>query len=135
MMDKEEYGFLADDMHKVEFLQQAIQDYINDGGVADIDPFDPSPSERETLVEYFHHFYALMEYSGILYTRLRLINDEKYVGIETAIAMVCNVLGMTEEENVNTFCANMQQECKDALSDLTGVDMDSYEGIDVEFKW
>jgi len=133
-MDKKDYGFLTEDMYKVEFLQQAVQEFIN-SGVADINPYNPSDSEREQLIEYFHNFYALMEYQAILYTRLKLMGDKDLNSILDAIIIICDVLGRCPEESVIEFHSNMKEECKAALSDLTGTDMDSYEGIDVDFKW
>jgi hypothetical protein len=134
MDDKKDYGFLTEDMYKVEFLQQAIQDFIN-SGVPDIDPLNPTESERAVLIDYFHHFYALMEFQSILYTRLKLMKEEKLIGIETAIVMICEVLGMRPDESIIQFHQNMKAECKIALTDLTGENMDDYEGIDVDFQW
>ena len=134
MDDKKDYGFLTEDMYKVEFLQQAIQDFIN-SGVPEIDPLSPTDAEREVLIDYFHHFYALMEFQSILYTRLKLMKDDKLVGIEAAIVMICEVLGMRPDESIVQFHLNMKEECKAALGDLTGEDMDSYDGIDVDFRW
>jgi hypothetical protein len=134
MDNKKDYGFLTEDMYKVEFLQQAVQNFIN-SGVPDINPFNPTDSERELLIDYFHHFYALMEFQSILYSRLRLMKDESLQGIEDAIILICDVLGRTPEESVLEFHLNMKEECKNALTDLTGDNMDDYEGIDVDFKW
>ena len=134
MDDKKDYGFLTEDMYKVEFLQQAVQDFIN-SGLGDIDPLNPTDAEREVLIDYFHHFYALMELQAILYTRLKLMNDDDLFGVEAAIIMVCEVLGMRPDESIIEFHQNMKQECKDALTDLTGDNMDDYAGIDVDFKW
>lgn len=134
MDDKKDYGFLTEDMYKVEYLQQAVQNFI-DSGVPDIDPLNPTPTERLVLIEYFHNFYALMEYQSILYSRLRLMKDEKLQGLEDAIILICDVLGRNPEESVVEFHLNMKEECKNALSDLTGENMDDYEGIDVDFQW
>ena len=131
---KKDYGFLTEDLRKVEFLQQAVTDFIN-SGVPDIDPFDPTPAEREVLIDYFHHYYAMLEFQSILYARLKLMNDPDLVGIIDAIIVVCDVLGRDLGETITDFHTNMKQECKDALSELTGEDMDSYEGIDIDFSW
>lgn len=134
MDDKKDYGFLTEDMYKVEYLQQAVQAYI-DGGIGNLDVERPSDMERVVMVEYFHHFYALMEYQSILYTRLKLMNDPKLVGLIDAILMICEVLGREAKESVIEFHLNMKEECKKALAELTGEDMDDYEGIDVDFQW
>lgn len=131
-MENKDYGFLTEDIAKVEFLQQAIQEFI-DGGVADIDPFNPTPSEGEVLIEYFQHFHALMQYQPILYTRLKLMKDKDLDGLVDAILLVCDLLGRDPTESVLEFHSNMSVECLDALSDLTGTDMTNYEGLDVGF--
>lgn len=132
--ESKDYGFLTEDLYKVEFLQNAVQEMI-DSGISEIDVTSPTESEKEKLIEYFHNFYALMEFQSILYARLKLMKDKNLFGIEAAIVMICEVLGMRPEESIAEFHRNMKEECKVALSDLTGEDMDSYEGIDVDFKW
>jgi len=129
-----DYGFLTEDLYKVEFLQQSIQAFI-DGGIGQLNAVNPNDQEREVMVEYFHHFYALMEYQSILYTRIRLMKDDRLCGIIDAILMICDVLGRQPNESINEFHINMKKECKDALYKLTGDDMDSYEGIDIDFQW
>lgn len=134
MDDNKDYGFLSEDIYKVEYLQQEVQNFI-DRGIANIDPYNPTPEERSTLIEYFHNFYALMEYQSILYSRLKLMKDSQLQGLEDAIHMVCDALGRSATESIMEFHLEMKEECKSALTDLTGEDMDSYDGIDVEFKW
>ena len=135
MDNAKDYGYLTEDMYKVEYLQQVVQDFIDKDGIADIDPMTASGKEKETLIEYFHHFYALMEYQSILYTRIRLMDDEGLRGLEDAIVMICTVLGLRHDEGIIEFHQNMKQECRDALTHLTGEDMDSFEGIDIDFRW
>mgnify|MGYP001332863316 CR=1 FL=1 len=134
MDDKKDYGYLSEDMYKVEFLQQSVQTFI-ENGIGLINPNQASDIEKKVMVEYFHHFYALMEYQAILYTRLKLMADPKLVGIIDAILMICESLGRQNNETVIEFHLNMKEECKTALSTLTGEDMDDYEGIDVDFQW
>ena len=133
-MQRKDYGFLTEDMYKVEFLQQRIQDFIN-AGAAELNPFTENEKEISILVEYFHNFYALMEFQSILYTRLKLMNDRDLDGINDAILEICETLGRDPAESVAEFHMNMKEECKQALTNLTGDDMDNYEGIDVDFQW
>jgi len=133
-MDNQDYGFLTEDLYKVEYLQQAIQTFI-DNGVGLLNTVSPTKAEREIMINYFHHFYALMEFQSILYTRLKLMKDDRLCGITDAILVICDVLGRQPNESINEFHANMKVECKDALSQLTGENMDDYEGIDVDFQW
>ena len=134
-MESKDYGFLTEDMEKVEYLQEVIQRYI-ELGVGDFaDNPNPDETEHRILVDYFHNFYALMEYQHILYTRLTLMDDPELQGILDAIASVSEALGKTKEESMSQFFLNMQEDCRTALTELTGEDLDSYEGIDVDFRW
>lgn len=130
----QDYGFLTEDLYKVEFLQQSIQAFI-DGGIGELNAISPNEMERRVMIEYFHHFYALMEYQSILYTRIKLMKDDRLCGIIDAILLICDVLGRQPNESISEFHTNMKTECKDALFRLTGDDMDSYEGIDIDFQW
>lgn len=119
-------SFLAEELAKVESLQQSLQEMIRNG--------DHISKDMDKLIEYTHYYYALMEYQGILYTRLKLMNDDKYIGLLMAIEMVCNALGMVEDESIETFHQNMKNECILSLEALTGESMDDYDGIEVDFR-
>lgn len=119
-------SFLAEELAKVESLQQSLQEMIRNG--------DHISKDMDRLIEYTHYYYALMEYQGILYTRLKLMNDDKYIGLLMAIEMVCNALGMVEDESIETFHQNMKNECILSLEALTGESMDDYDGIEVDFR-
>ena len=119
-------SFLAEELAKVESLQQSLQEMIRNG--------DHISKDMDKLIEYTHYYYALMEYQGILYTRLKLMNDDKYIGLLMAIEMVCNALGMVEDESIETFHQNMKNECILSLEALTGERMDDYDGIEVDFR-
>ena len=119
--------FLGEELMKVESLQQTIQDMISDGDHISKDP--------QRIIEYTHYYYALMEYQGILWTRLKLMRDPDLKGLEDAITMVCDALGREEKETVEDFHRNMKQECIVCLEEMTGENMSDYDGIDVDFRW
>ena len=119
-------SFLAEELAKVESLQQSLQEMIRNG--------DHISKDMDKLIEYTPYYYALMEYQGILYTRLKLMNDDKYIGLLMAIEMVCNALGMVEDESIETFHQNMKNECILSLEALTGESMDDCDGIEVDFR-
>lgn len=119
--------FLQEELLKVEHLQQSIQDMIQNG--------DHIANDVDRLIEYTHHYYALMNYQGILWTRLKLMNNPELDGLLVAIEMVCDALGREENETIEEFHRNMMNECIAGLEDLTGEDISNYDGIDVEFRW
>ena len=118
--------FLGEELLKVESLQQSLQAMIANG--------DHVSKDIKKLVEYTHYYYALMEYQGVLWTRLKLMKDERYEGLLLAIEMVCDALGREETETVEDFHRNMKQECILCLEEITGESMENYDGIDVEFR-
>ena len=120
-------SFLAEELEKVESLQQSLQEMIRNG--------DHISKDMDKLIEYTHYYYALMDYQGVLWTRLKLMNEEKYIGLLMAIEMVCNALGREDEESIEEFHANMKKECILCLEELTGESMDDYDGIEVDFRW
>ena len=52
--------FLAEDLKKVEYLQEHINECIRNG--------DHVANDMEALIDYTHNYYALMNYQGILWT-------------------------------------------------------------------
>ena len=119
-------SFLGEELAKVESLQQSLQAMIANG--------DHVSKDMKKLVEYAHYYYALMEYQGVLWTRLKLMKDDRYEGLLLAIEMVCDALGREETETVEDFHRNMKQECILCLEEITGESMENYDGIDVEFR-
>ena len=119
--------FLGEELSKVESLQQSLQEMIANG--------DHISNDVDRLIEYTHYYYALMDYQGVLWTRLKLMKDDRYEGLLLAIEMVCDALGREESETVEDFHRNMKRECILCLEEVTGEKMDDYDGIDVDFRW
>ena len=119
--------FLQEELLKVEHLQQTLREMIEDNAHISLD--------KEKLIEYTHHYYALMNYQGILYTRLKLMANPELQGLMDAIVLVCDALGREDTETIEQFHQNMKNECIMGLEDLTGEDISNYDGIDVEFRW
>ena len=76
-----------------------------------------------------------MDKQGVLYTRLLLMKDPRLSGLVSSIEEVCDKLGKPDEMDYQEYHLNMQEDVKQALSSLTGEDLDNYEGIDVDFRW
>ena len=87
------------------------------------------------LVEYYHHYYALVEKQQILWTRLKLMDKPELSGLEIAIEQVCEALGKPPSQGVEQFHTALKEEIKFSLSELTGEDLDDFDGIEVDFRW
>lgn len=118
--------FLFDEMQQVEYLQQAVIEKMWDS---------TQSGEAKYVIDYYHHFYALMEKQQILWTRLKLMNREGLDGLLVAIEEICDALGKPSTMSVEEFHSKCRDEIKQSLSVLTGEDLDNYEGIDVDFQW
>ena len=51
-MTDETWGYLLEEMHQVEYLQQSVTEKMWEAS---------QTSDTKYLEEYYHHFYALME--------------------------------------------------------------------------
>ena len=125
-MTDETWGYLLEEMHQVEYLQQSVTEKMWEAS---------QTSDYKYLEEYYHHFYALMEKQHVLWTRLKLMAREDLYGMLIAIEEVCDALGKPPSMSVEAFHSTTREEIKRSLSELTGEDLDNYDGIDVDFKW
>lgn len=125
-MTEESWGFLLEEMKQVEYLQQSVTEMMWDAS---------QTNDTKYLVEYYHHFYALMEKQHILWTRLKLMGREDLYGMLIAIEEVCDALGKPPSMSVEVFHSTTREEIKRSLSELTGEDLGDFDGIDVDFRW
>ena len=124
MNDQEfDWSQLQRSMEEVEVLQTILYDKMEDAS---------QTSDPDVQIDYYHTYYALMEKQQILFTRLRLMKLEELNGIELAIDEYCNALGKVKEESIIEFHLRCKEEAKDALFNLTGENLDDYDGIDIE---
>ena len=125
-MNEDSFEFLLAEMEQVEYLQNYVIDAVWDAA---------TNSDTKYLEEYYHHFYALMEKQHILWTRLKLMQKEELYGMLIAIEENCTALGKPPSMSVEAFHTTTRAEIKKSLSELTGEDLDNYDGIDVDFRW
>lgn len=125
-MSAESFEFLFEEMNQVEYLQQYVTEMIWNAAIT---------SDTKYLEEYYHHFYALMEKQHILWTRLKLMQKEELYGMLIAIEEICTALGKPPSMSVEAFHTATREEIKKSLAELTGEDLDDYEGIEVDFRW
>ena len=125
-MNDDSFEFLFAEMNQVEYLQQYVTEMIWNAA---------NTSDDTYLVEYYHHFYALMEKQHILWTRLKLMQKEELYGMLVAIEEICTALGKPPSMSVEAFHTATREEIKKSLSELTGENLDDYDGIEVDFRW
>lgn len=118
-----DWTHLQKSMEQVENLQQILYDKMWDAA---------QTSDPEVQTDYYHTYYALMEKQHILHTRLSLMKMEELSGIEDAIEQYCVALGKLDNETLVDFHLRSKEEAKDAIFDLTGNNLDDYDGIDIE---
>lgn len=122
-----DWSILEEELLQVEWLQQAVIDVVG----KDLKNTD----DANDILEYYHLLFALMDKQGVLYTRLLLMKDPRLSGLVSSIEEFCDKLGKPDEMDYQEYHLNMQEDVKQALSSLTGEDLDNYEGIDVDFRW
>ena len=132
-MNGESFEFLFEEMNQVEYLQQYVTEMISNAANTSDDKY--LVDHKVFLEEYYHHFYALMEKQHILWTRLKLMQKEELYGMLIAIEEICIALGKPPSMSVEAFHTATREEIKKSLSELTGENLDDYDGIEVDFRW
>ena len=118
--------FLVEEIKQVEYLQTAVMEMTWGASQS---------TDTKYLVEYYHHYYALVEKQQILWTRLKLMANPDLIGLEIAIQEVCDALGKPPSQGVEEFHMILKEEIKFSLSELTGEDLEDFDGIEVDFRW
>jgi len=124
---------LAHSMYQVEYLQQELLDHME--LMESMEGSYSSPSGQYDPVEYYHIFYALLSKQHNLYTRIKLINSPQLEGLRVGIESFCAHIGMSPMDDIDRFHIVGMQRIINILSQLTGEDMDNYDGIDIQFNW
>lgn len=110
-------------MEDVEILQAVLYEKMWDAAQS---------TDPEVRIDYYHTYYALLEKQHILFTRLRLMKLEELAGIEHAIEEYCTALGKDDNESILDFHIRMKVEVKEDIFQLTGENLDDFDGIDIE---
>lgn len=116
---------LTESVYQVEALQQECLDL----SIASM-----ATNSIDLIIEYNHYLYALMEKQDILYSRLKLMNDETYQGLVDAIEQYTTAMGRREDQTVAEFHNQVKGEALNDLSQLTGEPIDP-ENIELDVHW
>lgn len=126
---------IKESLKQVDYLQQEVIGRAYDAASTD---------DGDVLVEYHHLCYALFDKQHTLWTRLCLMAREEgepqMMAVSLADVMIsiedlCTAMGKPRTQTVSDFHMEMKEEAKVVIGDITGEDLDSFEGIDVDFKW
>ena len=115
-----EPSFLEESVKRVDVLQVAVWEAVNHGIAG-----DPS----EAMLEYYHLMYALMVNQGSLYTRLQLMSEPKYTGIQVGIHTFCCDLGMEPTMPVMEYHYKMKRDCLLGIAAITGESVEDLESL------
>lgn len=76
--------------------------------------------DTNTLIEYNHLLYALVEKQHVIYTRMKYSSDPEIMAIKSGIEAVTLMTGREANEPMDVFFSEMKEEIKDFLGHLTG---------------
>ena len=120
-------------IEEIEYLQDRVQEIAV---IVDI-------SEKENLnyrsdelrVEFLHALYALAEKEHNLYTRVALSKDADAQDYKCYLEEQSKDFGIDKSGGLNQYYIELKESVKEKIKELTGEDLDDYEGIDIMFNW
>ena len=127
-----ESPFVLRALEEIEFLQERIEEI----GLIFVELGEDSEVTEDLKIEFLHALYALAEKEHNLYTRISLSDD---VGAKNfkrhLIAKLMEVVPDAEYHCANDYFIETKFVIKQRIKEMTGEDMDDYEGIDIVFNW
>ena len=128
-----ESPFVTRAIEEIEYLQDHIKE-VSLIFVAD----QESPYVDELKVEFLHSMYALAEKEHNLWTRISLSDDPEAADYRQQLMqqlLEADTSGSPMPLDVNHYFINLKTGIKEKIRELTGEDMDNYDGIDIIFNW
>ena len=131
-----ESPFVQRALEEIEYLQ----DHIKEVSIIFVENMDADESESEGVkqlkLEFLHSLYALAEKEHILMTRITLSQDKEALEYKKGILKEMVEINPTEQyTDVDCYFRDLKNTIKGKIKELTGEDMDDYEGIDIVFNW
>ena len=128
-----ESPFVTRAIEEIEYLQDHIKE-ISIIFVADLE----SPYVDEIKIEFLHTMYALAEKEHNLWTRISLSDDKDALAYKEQLLqqlLEADTSGEPMPLDVNHYFINLKTGIKEKIREITGEDMDDYDGIDIVFNW
>ena len=119
-MDDKKNPFIdkeIDEMMSLQFEVTKLQDCLGES------------DNTDTLIEYNHLLYALVEKQHVIYTRMKYSSDPEIMTIRSGIEAITLMTGREPNEPMDVFFSDMKEEIKDFLEHLTGENLDCFEDL------
>jgi hypothetical protein len=129
-----ESPFVQRALEEIEYLQ----DHIKEVSIIFVENVSDDESEGvdQLKLEFLHSLYALAEKEHILMTRITLSQDEEGLKYKKQILKEMVRINPNEQyTDVDCYFRDLKNTIKGKIKELTGEDMDDYEGIDIVFNW
>ena len=129
-----ESPFVQRALEEIEYLQDHIKEvsviFVENAGS------DEKSGVDQLKLEFLHSLYALAEKEHILMTRISLSQDKEALMYKKAILQeMIDANPDAENMDMDYYFRNLKGTIKEKIKELTGEDMDDYEGIDIVFNW
>ncbi len=129
-----ESPFVQRALEEIEYLQ----DHIKEVSIIFVENMSSDESEgvKQLKLEFLHSLYALAEKEHILMTRITLSQDKEALEYKKRILKEMVEINPNEQYNdVDCYFRDLKNTIKGKIKELTGEDMDDYEGIEIVFNW
>ena len=83
-----------------------------------------SEDDFDTLIEYNHCLYALIEKQQVIYTRMKYSDDPKLQSAKAGIEAITLMTGRQTNEPMDAFFMEMKNEIRELLENLSGDKVD-----------
>ena len=128
-----ESPFVLRSIEEIEFLQDRVKEIAI---IADVSKTYGKEDRIEELhLEFLHCLYALAEKEHNLYTRISLSDDQDAQDYKTELEEQALDFGVDKTSGLNNYYVELKENVKDKIREISGEDLDDYDGIDIVFNW
>ena len=128
-----ESPFVLRSIEEIEFLQDRVKEIAI---IADVSKnYGKEDRTEELHLEFLHCLYALAEKEHNLYTRISLSDDPDAQDYKTELEEQALDFGVSKTSGLNNYYLELKENVKDKIREISGEDLDDYDGIDIVFNW
>lgn len=120
-------------IEEIEFLQDHVKEVALIIDLANKEDMDYR--QDELTIEFLHSLYALAEKEHNLYTRVSLSKDDEAQDYKCYLEEQSRDFGIDKTSGLSEYYTTLKTQVKEKIKELTGEDMDDYDGIDIVFNW
>ena len=120
-------------IEEIEFLQDRVQEIAI---IVDLSTNENLDYRQDELkIEFLHSLYALAEKEHNLYTRVALSKDADAQDYKCYLEEQSKDFGIDKSGGLSQYYVELKDQLKVKIKELTGEDLDDYDGIDIVFNW